>query len=95
MQIKFKNSPLAEFAHDRHFHFGGREGQPFDDRTVARTQVAVAHSSSYREEMTDLPNEHLYDFDFVVIGGGSGGLAASKAAADFGKKVALFDFVKP
>jgi len=31
----------------------------------------------------------------VVLGGGSGGLACSKEAADLGKKVALLDFVQP
>lgn len=36
-----------------------------------------------------------YDYDLVVIGGGSGGLAASKEAASLGKKVAVLDFVKP
>jgi thioredoxin reductase (NADPH) len=36
-----------------------------------------------------------YDFDFFVIGGGSGGLAASKEAADLGKKVGLADYVVP
>ncbi len=36
-----------------------------------------------------------YDYDLVVIGGGSGGLAASKEAASLGAKVVLFDFVKP
>lgn len=34
-----------------------------------------------------------YDFDFFVIGGGSGGLSAAKEAADLGKKVGLADFV--
>ncbi|KAJ1604461.1 thioredoxin reductase 1 [Cryptosporidium canis] len=34
-------------------------------------------------------------YDFVVIGGGSGGMAAAKEAAKHGKKVALFDYVKP
>ena len=38
---------------------------------------------------------HGYDYDLVVIGGGSGGLAASKAAASYGAKVAVLDFVKP
>jgi len=38
---------------------------------------------------------HSYDYDMVVIGGGSGGLAASKEAAKFGAKVAVLDFVKP
>jgi len=36
-----------------------------------------------------------YDYDLIVIGGGSGGLAASKEASKLGKKVALLDFVKP
>jgi len=36
-----------------------------------------------------------YDYDLIVIGGGSGGLAASKEAASFGKKVAVCDFVVP
>jgi thioredoxin reductase (NADPH) len=36
-----------------------------------------------------------YDYDFAVIGGGSGGMAAAKKAASYGAKVALFDFVKP
>jgi pyruvate/2-oxoglutarate dehydrogenase complex dihydrolipoamide dehydrogenase (E3) component len=35
------------------------------------------------------------DFDLVVIGGGSGGLACSKAAAELGARVAVLDFVKP
>jgi thioredoxin reductase (NADPH) len=36
-----------------------------------------------------------FDYDLIVIGGGSGGMACSKAAATLGAKVALFDFVKP
>jgi thioredoxin reductase (NADPH) len=39
--------------------------------------------------------DHGYDYDLVVIGGGSGGMAASKEAARFGAKVACCDFVKP
>jgi len=34
-------------------------------------------------------------YDLAVIGGGSGGLAAAKEAAKHGKKVVVFDFVKP
>ncbi|ODN05269.1 Thioredoxin reductase 1, cytoplasmic [Orchesella cincta] len=37
--------------------------------------------------------EHGYNFDFFVIGGGSGGLAAAIQAAKYGKKVGLADFV--
>ena len=45
---------------------------------------------------TELPEEgHGFDYDLIVIGGGSGGLAASKQAAKYGKKVAVLDFVVP
>jgi thioredoxin reductase (NADPH) len=41
-------------------------------------------------------SDHEYDYDLVVIGGGSGGLATSKEAVKQGaKKVAVLDFVKP
>ncbi|KAM4809708.1 thioredoxin reductase 2, mitochondrial [Rhinophrynus dorsalis] len=36
-----------------------------------------------------------HDYDLLVIGGGSGGLACAKEAAKFGKKVAVFDYVDP
>ncbi|XP_048467709.1 thioredoxin reductase 2, tandem duplicate 2 [Rhincodon typus] len=36
-----------------------------------------------------------YEYDLLVIGGGSGGLACSKEAAQYGRKVAVLDFVKP
>ena len=36
-----------------------------------------------------------YMYDFFVIGGGSGGLSASKEAAYLGAKVGLADFVRP
>lgn len=38
---------------------------------------------------------HGFDYDLIVIGGGSGGLACSKSAAGLGAKVAVCDFVKP
>jgi thioredoxin reductase (NADPH) len=36
-----------------------------------------------------------YNYDYFVIGGGSGGLASASAAAEHGAKVGLADFVKP
>ncbi|XP_023668175.2 thioredoxin reductase 2, tandem duplicate 2 isoform X1 [Paramormyrops kingsleyae] len=36
-----------------------------------------------------------YEYDIVVIGGGSGGLACAKEAAQYGKKVAVLDYVDP
>eukprot|EP00469_Lotharella_globosa_P000128 CAMPEP_0167805518 /NCGR_PEP_ID=MMETSP0111_2-20121227/21226_1 /TAXON_ID=91324 /ORGANISM="Lotharella globosa, Strain CCCM811" /LENGTH=746 /DNA_ID=CAMNT_0007702687 /DNA_START=63 /DNA_END=2303 /DNA_ORIENTATION=- len=43
----------------------------------------------------DVDDGKAYDYDLFVIGGGSGGLACSKAAAATGKKVAVADFVRP
>ncbi|KAG5684208.1 hypothetical protein PVAND_013447 [Polypedilum vanderplanki] len=40
-------------------------------------------------------NGESYEYDLVVIGGGSGGLACAKEAVQFGAKVAVLDFVKP
>ena len=37
----------------------------------------------------------VFEYDLFVIGGGSGGLASSRAAASYGAKVGLADFVKP
>ena len=39
--------------------------------------------------------DKLLKVDFAVIGGGSGGLAAAKAAAALGAKTVVFDYVKP
>lgn len=43
--------------------------------------------------MDSVKSKHVYDL--VVVGGGSGGMAAAKKAAELGQSVALFDFVKP
>jgi len=64
-----------------------------------RTFAAPSASVSEREVVTMVPDghssAHSYDYDLLVIGGGSGGLAASKEAAKFGAKVAVLDYVKP
>lgn len=40
-------------------------------------------------------SEHGFEYDLVVIGGGSGGLSTAREAAKLGAKVACLDFVKP
>ena len=44
---------------------------------------------------TAIPELDKYDYDLLVIGGGSGGLSASKQAAAHGAKVAVLDYVCP
>jgi thioredoxin reductase (NADPH) len=75
-------------------YIGGR------DDTISWCQkfVSVDDNKSVSEPIinTDVWNpEHGFDYDLVVIGGGSGGLACSKEANSLGAKVAVLDFVKP
>lgn len=53
--------------------------------------------SSLHEQgkLKDVVKKSQYTYDLVVIGGGSGGLAASKEAAKYGAKTAVLDFVDP
>jgi thioredoxin/glutathione reductase (selenoprotein) len=62
------------------------------DMDVVDAPASVETPSAAAEEEDD---ETSYDYDLVVIGGGSGGLACSKEAASFGKKVCVLDYVKP
>ena len=44
----------------------------------------------------DVPGQETkFDFDLIVLGGGSGGISCAKRAAELGARVALCDFVRP
>lgn len=49
----------------------------------------------YKNLYKRMVSSSSYMYDFFVIGGGSGGLSASKEAAYLGAKVGLADFVRP
>ncbi|XP_031574557.1 uncharacterized protein LOC116308308 isoform X1 [Actinia tenebrosa] len=57
--------------------------------------TSIRPSGESRSILRSLSSLRGYDYDLVVIGGGSGGLACSKEAASFGKKVAVLDYVTP
>ncbi|CEM19674.1 unnamed protein product [Vitrella brassicaformis CCMP3155] len=60
---------------------------------IRRRSSGICGLSSYRALSSAASPRP--DYDLVVIGGGSGGMAAAKEAANHGARVALFDYVKP
>jgi len=59
------------------------------------SDVKKLHAEEQLMAKVNAKKGHNYEYDIVVIGGGSGGLSASKEAARLGLKVAVCDFVKP
>jgi thioredoxin reductase (NADPH) len=74
-------------------YLGGHD----DTLTWCRSFLSPCVQEEFGVTMVDdgHSKDHSYDYDLVVIGGGSGGMAAAKEAANLGAKVCLLDFVKP
>lgn len=62
---------------------------------VSVDEGGAAAADSFSTNIDVVSADHGYDYDLVVIGGGSGGLATGREAAKLGAKVAILDFVKP
>uniref|UniRef100_A0A2K6QAI9 thioredoxin-disulfide reductase (NADPH) n=1 Tax=Rhinopithecus roxellana TaxID=61622 RepID=A0A2K6QAI9_RHIRO len=56
-------------------------------------QTFQAYQSGLLQKL--LEEESAYDYDLIIVGGGSGGLSCAKEAAILGKKVMVLDFVVP
>lgn len=85
-----RTSPIVWFDEDK-FIGGCTEALSW-----CRNNLTTTEESSIEAGMiSDGVAEHSFDYDLVVIGGGSGGLACSKEAKKFGAKVAVLDYVKP
>ena len=86
-----KTSPII-WLNDSDYIGGSDELMEFFRSYLSTGGESAADAS---KNMDAAPKDHGYDYDLVVIGGGSGGLACSKEAVRLGAKVAVLDYVKP
>ncbi|XP_065316171.1 thioredoxin reductase 1, cytoplasmic-like [Gordionus sp. m RMFG-2023] len=73
-------------------HVGGSDSVMKLANEGKLSQLLAQSSQDKIEEMKEAPD---FDYDLIVLGGGSGGLASSKEAAKYGIKVAVFDYIVP
>ena len=71
------------------------DGETLDGTAPMDDTASASELNESRTPPIVVEDDASYDYDLVVIGGGSGGLACSKEAASFGKKVCVLDYVKP
>ncbi|RHY62969.1 hypothetical protein DYB38_001757 [Aphanomyces astaci] len=94
--LKHKSSPFCYLEQDDTPKFvGGCDDTLafFRARTQSAPSAPASSASIHANDTSDA--DVKYDWDLVVIGGGSGGLACSKEASKLGQKVLVLDYVKP
>mmetsp|Transcript_7691 Transcript_7691/g.12776 ORF Transcript_7691/g.12776 Transcript_7691/m.12776 type:complete len:610 (+) Transcript_7691:75-1904(+) len=90
-----KTSPIIWFPNEGNKYLLGRDDTLAWCRSIlSATEVPTATPDTL-QNVDPWNAEHGFEYDLVVIGGGSGGLACSKEAQKLGAKVAVLDFVKP
>jgi len=76
---------------------GGTEEDAAASIRQRRAQKLAGATPGLRVPAQEAPDftSHTYDYDLIVIGGGSGGLAAAKQAASLGAKVPQSSTLNP
>lgn len=90
---KHTSSPIVWF--DNNNYLGGCDDTLKWCRSVLSSSDGEQETNGIVANVNEVDTTETYDYDLVVIGGGSGGLACSKEASQCGAKVAVLDFVKP
>ncbi|XP_076668698.1 thioredoxin reductase 1 isoform X2 [Andrena cerasifolii] len=67
----------------------------YSDSSDQETEDNMKPLEELAEKQNDSAADQKFMYDLLVIGGGSGGLAAAKEAVNLGAKVAVLDFVTP
>lgn len=91
-QVFTKNNIKKTITSIASFRLLGHSGEA---KSFSSTAKSTSTNQNTMAPVTSQATKNKFDFDLIVIGGGSGGLASSKEAVKHGKRVALIDFVKP